>query len=49
MEALKNSGIFFDEVDKVRILDPEVNSQTSVLRDECKIYVESKFIVIFCG
>ncbi|XP_065167494.1 intraflagellar transport protein 20 homolog [Atheta coriaria] len=40
VEMLNKLGIYFDEVDKVRILDPEVASQTNVLKDECKIYID---------
>lgn len=40
-EDLIKSGIFFDEVDKVRILDPTSAKQVNDLRDECKIYIES--------
>lgn len=40
-EILKNLDIYFDEVDKVRIVDPEVSQKTNDLKDECKIYVES--------
>lgn len=41
-DLLMKSGIYFDEVDKVCILDPEVAKQTSDLKDECKIYVDSE-------
>ena len=43
-DLLANQGIFFDEVDKVCILEPEVAKQTNDLKEECQIYVESKFI-----
>ncbi|XP_017769382.1 PREDICTED: intraflagellar transport protein 20 homolog [Nicrophorus vespilloides] len=39
-EILSTIGVYFDEVDKVRILEPDVSNQTNVLKDECKIYVE---------
>ncbi|GJQ75629.1 hypothetical protein Trydic_g17707 [Trypoxylus dichotomus] len=39
-DELTKSGIFFDEVDKVRILDPIASKQTNDLKDECKIYIE---------
>ncbi|KAI4460922.1 intraflagellar transport protein 20 [Holotrichia oblita] len=39
-DALTKSGIFFDEVDKVRILEPVASKQTNDLKDECKIYIE---------
>lgn len=40
-DELIKAGIFFDEVDKVRILDPIASKQTNDLKDECKIYIES--------
>lgn len=40
-DDLTKSGIFFDEIDKVRILDPVASKQTSDLKDECTIYAES--------
>ncbi|XP_022918193.1 intraflagellar transport protein 20 homolog [Onthophagus taurus] len=39
-EPLKKVGIYFDEVDKVRILDPNVAKETNDLKDECRAYVE---------
>ncbi|KAJ3642790.1 hypothetical protein Zmor_025545 [Zophobas morio] len=39
-DLLANQGIFFDEVDKVCILEPEVAKQTNDLKEECQIYVE---------
>ncbi|KAK9730369.1 Intraflagellar transport complex B, subunit 20 [Popillia japonica] len=39
-DALTKSGIFFDEVDKVRILEPVAAKQTNDLKDECNIYIE---------
>ncbi|KAB0795290.1 hypothetical protein PPYR_12129 [Photinus pyralis] len=40
MDNLSKLGIYFDEIDKVRILEPEVSNQTNDLKEECKIYVE---------
>lgn len=42
-EILSNYGIYFDEVDRVCILEPEVAKQTNNLKEECQIYVESMF------
>ncbi|XP_019868964.2 intraflagellar transport protein 20 homolog [Aethina tumida] len=39
-EILSNYGIYFDEVDRVCILEPEVAKQTNNLKEECQIYVE---------
>lgn len=40
-DILTKSGIFFDEVDKVCILDPEILKITTDLKEECQIYIES--------
>ncbi|XP_065055405.1 intraflagellar transport protein 20 homolog [Rhopilema esculentum] len=34
------NGIFFDELSKVRVLEPEISQQTQELRGECKEFVE---------
>ncbi|KAJ8966742.1 hypothetical protein NQ317_012674 [Molorchus minor] len=39
-ELLAMSGIFFDEVDKICILKPEVSKLTNDLKEECQIYTE---------
>ncbi|CAH0556143.1 unnamed protein product [Brassicogethes aeneus] len=39
-DLLSNYGIYFDEVDKVCILEPEVAKQTNNLKEECQIYTE---------
>jgi len=33
------SGIFFDELSKVRVLEPEISQQTQELKGECKEFV----------
>lgn len=40
---LSIQGIFFDEVDKVCILEPEIAKQITNLKEECQIYNESKY------
>ncbi|CAH1966506.1 unnamed protein product [Acanthoscelides obtectus] len=39
-ESLAKSGIYFNEIDKICILDPEVSKQTHDLKDECQVYTE---------
>ncbi|XP_044755648.1 intraflagellar transport protein 20 homolog isoform X2 [Coccinella septempunctata] len=39
-EILARYGIYFDEVDKICILEPEIFKQTNDLKEECKIYTE---------
>lgn len=38
------SGIFFDELSKVRVLEPEISQQTQELKSECKEFVDSKLL-----
>lgn len=42
-EVLNKLEIFFDELDKIRILEPEIAQKTTDLKDECKIYVEREY------
>lgn len=36
-------GFFFDELSKVRVIDPTVASETAELKEECKEFVDSEF------
>ena len=36
-------GMYFDELSKIRVLQPEVLSETEELKDECKQFVDSKW------
>ncbi|XP_054857219.1 intraflagellar transport protein 20 homolog [Eublepharis macularius] len=37
---LGEAGLHFDELNKLRVLDPEVSQQTVELKDECKAFVD---------
>ncbi|XP_005112803.1 intraflagellar transport protein 20 homolog [Aplysia californica] len=39
-EALARAGLHFDELNKIRVLEPEVAQQTKELKEECKEFVE---------
>ncbi|XP_060585500.1 intraflagellar transport protein 20 homolog [Ruditapes philippinarum] len=39
-EALSRAGLHFDELNKIRVLEPEVQSQTTELKEECKDFVD---------
>lgn len=39
-ELLAKLGIYFDDLTKIRILEPEVAEQTNELNEECKNFVE---------
>lgn len=40
-EALANSGLHLDELNKIRVLEPEIAVQTGELKEECKDFVDS--------
>lgn len=35
-------GFFFDELSKVRVVEPETAGQTQELKEECKEFVDSE-------
>lgn len=35
-------GFYYDELSKIRALDPEIAGRTQELKDECKEFVDSK-------
>jgi len=41
-EALSHAGLYLDELNKIRLLEPESAQQTIELKDECKDFVDSK-------
>ncbi len=45
-EALSHAGLYLDELNKIRLLEPESAQQTIELKDECKDFVDSKFIIV---
>jgi hypothetical protein len=40
-EALSNFGLFIDDENKIRLIDPERVTDSAELRDECKDFVDS--------
>ena len=40
-EALSNFGLFIDDENKIRLIDPERVSDSAELRDECKDFTDS--------
>ena len=36
-------GFYFDELNKVRVLEPEVSQETMKLKEECKEFVDSEY------
>lgn len=41
-EALSNFGLCIDDENKLRLIDPELVSDSTQLRDECKDFTDSK-------
>lgn len=41
-EALSNFGLYVDDENKIRLIDPERVSDSAELRDECKDFIDSK-------
>lgn len=42
MSDLSQYGIYFNEIDKICIVEPELYKQTNDLKEQCSIYIESK-------
>lgn len=40
-------GYYYDELSKIRVLDPLVATETGELKEECKDFVDSKFWLCF--
>ncbi len=40
-EALSNFGLFIDDENKIRLIDPERVTDSAELRDECKDFIDS--------
>ncbi len=40
-EALSNFGLFIDDENKIRLIDPERVADSAELRDECKDFIDS--------
>ena len=46
-EALSHAGLYLDELNKIRLLEPEIAQQTNELKDECKEFVDSMIVYLF--
>lgn len=44
-DPLEEAGLHFDELNKLRVLEPDVSQQTTELKEECKDFVDSKCTV----
>lgn len=43
-DPLEDASLHFDDLNKLRVLEPEVSQQTTELKEECKDFVDSKCI-----
>lgn len=46
-ESLAKLGVFFDELNRLRVWEPEAADRTESLKDECKNFIESKQFTSF--
>lgn len=44
-DRLTKLGLNFDELNKIRIVDPEVASKSNELKDECTDFMESEYSI----
>lgn len=47
-DPLAEAGLHFDELNKLRILEPDVSQKTNELKEECEEFVDSEFICDIC-
>ena len=43
-DALAKAGLHFDELNKIRVLEPEIQQETQELKEGCKEFVDSELI-----
>lgn len=44
-EALARAGLHIDDLNKIRLLEPEVTHHTTEIRDQCKDFLDSMFLL----
>lgn len=42
-EALKRAGLHIDELNKLRVLEPEISQENVDLKEECHDFTQSKY------
>lgn len=45
-DPLEEASLHFDDLNKLRVLEPEVSQQTTELKEECKDFVDSKCTLV---
>lgn len=46
-DPLAEAGLHFDELNKLRVLEPDVSQKTTELNEECEDFVDSEFFILF--
>ncbi|VDP93656.1 unnamed protein product [Echinostoma caproni] len=49
MGELSKAGLFIDELNKLRIVDPNVTQDTNELKEECEKYLQSMWLWLLFG
>lgn len=44
-DPLAEAGFYFDELNKLRALEPDVSQKTSELKEECKEFEDSEYSI----
>lgn len=44
-DPLAEAGLHFDELNKLRVLEPDVSQKTTELKEECEDFVDSEFFL----
>ncbi len=45
-DPLAEAGLHFDELNKLRVLEPDVSQKTTELKEECEEFVDSEFFIL---
>lgn len=44
-EELSKAGLYFDDLHTLRVLEPNIATETNDLKDECNKYTESEYFL----
>ncbi len=45
-DPLAEAGLHFDELNKLRVLEPDVSQKTIELKEECEEFVDGEFFIL---
>lgn len=46
-DPLAEAGLHFDELNKLRVLEPDVSQKTTELKEECEDFVDSELFFFY--